>query len=115
MNDFPKFMKNPVNKINSNNLYTPGIEGYVFDGADGSQITIWNCSIEADSESHVHDFDEYVLVVEGKYTININGKEINLGPGDEYLVPKGTVHGGRCYPGSRTINSFGGHRADRES
>jgi hypothetical protein len=38
MNDFPEFMKNPANRIASGSQATPGVEGYVFDGADGSQM-----------------------------------------------------------------------------
>ena len=41
MNDFPEFMRNPVNKIDARTQYTKGIEGYVFDGADGSQMAFW--------------------------------------------------------------------------
>ena len=37
MNDFPDFMKNPANRIANANQATPGVEGYVFDGVDGSQ------------------------------------------------------------------------------
>ncbi len=41
MNEFPSFMKNPVNIIDPSSQYTPGIEGYVFDGVDGSQMAFW--------------------------------------------------------------------------
>ena len=38
MNDFPEFMKNPAKKIATTAQATPGVEGYVFDGADGTQM-----------------------------------------------------------------------------
>ena len=38
MNDFPNFMKSPANLIGKSSQYTDEIEGYVFNGADGSQI-----------------------------------------------------------------------------
>ena len=38
MDDFPAFMKNPLNRIAAASQYTEDIEGYVFDGADGSQV-----------------------------------------------------------------------------
>jgi hypothetical protein len=38
MKDFPAFMKHPANKISASSQATPGVEGYVFDGADGSQM-----------------------------------------------------------------------------
>jgi hypothetical protein len=38
MHDFPTFMKNPANRIESASQHTAGIEGNIFDGADGSQM-----------------------------------------------------------------------------
>jgi len=36
MDDFPQFMRSATNKIATTSQATPGVEGYVFDGADGS-------------------------------------------------------------------------------
>ena len=44
MNEFPEFMKNPANRIARSNQATPGVEGYVFDGADESQMAFWTCT-----------------------------------------------------------------------
>lgn len=38
MDDFPSFMKRSANRILASNQATPGVEGYVFDGVDGSQM-----------------------------------------------------------------------------
>ena len=43
MDDFPGFMKNPANRIATGQQATPGVDGYVFDGVDGSQMAFWNC------------------------------------------------------------------------
>ncbi|HLK63676.1 MAG TPA: hypothetical protein VKU19_09560 [Bryobacteraceae bacterium] len=59
-------MKNSANRIAATGQATPGVEGYVFDGADGSQMTFWTCSQSASSAAHVHEFDEYMLVLEGR-------------------------------------------------
>ena len=37
MKEFPDFMKSSANLIAKKSQYTDGIEGYVFNGADGSQ------------------------------------------------------------------------------
>ena len=37
MDDFPKFMKHPENKIVRSDQSTPGVEGYVFDGQTGAK------------------------------------------------------------------------------
>jgi len=113
MGDFPEFMKRPANRIASTQQATPGVEGYVFDGDDGSQMAFWTCHRTAASAAHVHDYDEYMLVVEGCYTLLIDGQRVPVKAGEEYLIPRGVSHGGEVVAGTRTIHAFGGHRADR--
>jgi quercetin dioxygenase-like cupin family protein len=115
MNDFPEFMKNPKNRIHSTSDYMAGLEGYVFDGADGSQIAIWFNRDTGTGAEHKHPYDEYILAVQGKYTVCIGSKRIPLRPGEEYLIPKGVLHFGERAAGTRTIHAFGGKRAVRES
>ena len=113
MDHFPEFMKHPANRIAQSNQATPGVEGYVFDGCDGSQMAFWTCSQDASSSEHIHGYDEYMIVVQGCYTLIINGERIFVGPGEEYLIPQGVLHSGEVKAGTRTIHVFGGHRADR--
>ncbi len=114
MEDFPEFMKTPANKIATTAQATPDVVGYVFDGADGTQMAFWTCGQNASSATHVHDFDEYMLVVRGCYTLMIDGKRIPVNAGEEFVIPRGTPHAGEVVAGTRTIHAFGGHRADRE-
>lgn len=113
MDNFPQFMKSPANRIATSTQATPGAEGYVFDGADGSQMAFWTCHQSAESAPHVHDFDEYMFVVQGCCTLAINGKRIQVKAGEEYFIPKGVLHGGEIAAGTRTIHAFGGRRANR--
>jgi quercetin dioxygenase-like cupin family protein len=113
MDDFPEFMKRPANRIATGSQATPGVEGYVFDGVDGSQMAFWTCRETAVSKPHVHDYDEYMIVVQGCYTIIIDDQRIPVRAGEEYFLPKGIPHGGEVVAGTRTIHAFGGRRADR--
>lgn len=113
MDNFPNFMKSPANRIATSQQATPGVEGYVFDGADGSQMAYWTCRETAVSAAHAHDFDEYMLVVQGCYTLIIDEKRIPVNAGEEYVIPRGVPHSGEVLAGTRTIHAFGGHRADR--
>jgi len=115
MHDFPPFMKHPANRIARRAQATPGVEGYVFDGADGSQMAFWNCRETAASTEHAHEFDEYMLVVEGCYTLIVAGERIPVKAGEEYVIPRGVRHAGEVAAGTRTIHAFGGHRADRDA
>jgi quercetin dioxygenase-like cupin family protein len=113
MKDFPAFMKCAANRIATRSQATPGIEGYVFDGADGHQMAYWTCHQTATSAPHVHKYDEYMVVVQGCYTLIMDGKRIPLEIGDEYFIRAGASHSGEVVAGTRTIHAFGGHRADR--
>jgi mannose-6-phosphate isomerase-like protein (cupin superfamily) len=113
MGAFPEFMRNPANRIATETQYTRGIEGYVFDGADGSQMAFWTDTNGGVSEEHMHPYDEYFVVVEGRYTVIIGGKRVTIGVGEEFLIVKGTPHSGESVPGTRTIHVFGSRRAKR--
>lgn len=113
MNDFPEFMKSPKNKIAAASQ-SKGVEGFVFDGADGSQMAHWTCNNNGVSDEHTHDYDEYFIVVQGVYTLIIDGNRIPIKAGEEYYIPKGVPHAGEFIAGTRTIHAFGGKRAKRE-
>ena len=113
MDDFPEFMKSPANRIQASSQATPGVEGYVFDGADGMQIAFWTCHQTARSGFHTHEFDEYMVVLSGCYTLIIGDERVKLEHGDEYVIRKGTAHAGEVIAGTRSFHAFGGHRADR--
>lgn len=106
-------MKSRANRIARSNQATPGVEGYVFDGVDGSQMAFWTCAENAISAQHVHDYDEYMVVVQGCYTLIIDDKRILLRAGDEFVIARGVAHAGEVSAETRTIHAFGGHRADR--
>jgi len=113
VNDFPEFMKDPANAIASASQ-SPGIEGYVYDGMGGGQMAVWKCH-RGVSEEHVHEFDEYFVVLQGQYTLIIGEEKIPVGPGQECFIPRGRPHAGQFVAGTRTIHAFGGKRAEREA
>jgi quercetin dioxygenase-like cupin family protein len=111
MDDYPKFMRNKKNAIAEG--ADRHIEGYVYDGTDGSQMIHWTCKASGKSAEHVHDYDEYMVVVQGRYDLLIDGKKSSLSAGMEYYIPKGVPHAGAFVAGTRTIHAFGGRRAER--
>ncbi|RPJ61773.1 MAG: cupin domain-containing protein [Dehalococcoidia bacterium] len=113
MDHFPTFMKNPANAISASSQ-SKGVQGYVFDGADGSQMAFWECKLDLTSAEHVHDYEEYFVVVQGLYTLIIDGGKIPVTAGQEYHIPKGVPHAGEAVAGTRTIHAFGGLRAKRK-
>jgi len=115
MQDFPAFLKSPSNRIDVSSQFTEDVEGYVFDGKDGSQVAFWTAHRDRSSKPHAHDFDEYVFVIAGSCAIHIDGRRAELRAGDEFFVPKGTPQSMDVTAGTRTVHVFGGKRARRES
>ena len=113
MIEFPPSVRHCANRIDPGYEHTDDVEGYVFDGVDGSQVAFWTCHGERESSPHTHPFDEYLVVVAGRYVVTLLGGEVELGPGDELVIGRGIEHGGRAIAGTRTIHHFAGRRADR--
>jgi mannose-6-phosphate isomerase-like protein (cupin superfamily) len=60
-----------------------GGNGNLFKVAKGIGSTNW----------HTHeDQDEVFLVIEGHIVIQLRDREVDLGPGDLFVVPRGTEH-----------------------
>ena len=66
---FPDFMLSKENRIPASQQNTPDIEGYYYTANDGSQMAFWIYKADRDSKDHVHDYDEYMLCVEGEYIV----------------------------------------------
>lgn len=115
MEHFPNFMKNFKNRIKQSSQHTEDIEGYIYDGVDGSQMAFWTCYRDRVLDEHVHEYDEYLICVHGQYKVIMKDEIITLNPGDELCIPSGVAHSGECIAGTRTIHAFGGKRAEREN
>jgi quercetin dioxygenase-like cupin family protein len=57
----------------------------VFDGADSSQVVLWTAHADRASTEHVHDFDECVLVIEGRCAVILGSERIEVRAGQELL------------------------------
>jgi len=110
MDDFPEFMKTADNSI-SPFLQSKGAEGWVYDGKDGKQIAYWICHEDVDAVEHRHDFDEYFVVIQGCFKMDLDGEILELKKGDECHIPANLPHKGWAQKGTRTIHCFGGKRA----
>ncbi len=112
MAEFPLFMRNPVNAIVPQ-MQSPGVEGFVYDGVDGSQMAFWTAARSGKSSEHTHPFDEYFVVIEGECILYMQGEGLVLRRGDECFIPGGTPHSTENAAGTRTIHAFAGKRAER--
>jgi catechol 2,3-dioxygenase-like lactoylglutathione lyase family enzyme/quercetin dioxygenase-like cupin family protein len=113
MGDFPSFMKNQADRVDTAQQNTADVEGYVYQGTAG-QMAFWTCHEARESKPHTHPFDEWTLIIEGEYTMCTAEGERVLRPGDEVVVPAGTTQWGRCTAGTRSVHAFGGQRVKRQ-
>lgn len=70
---------------------------YCLDASDTKgQLTMFKCVIGAGAKiaaAHYHEnFDETVYGLTGIATYTIDGKTIEIGPGDSVFIPRGAVH-----------------------
>lgn len=112
LKEFPEFMRRESNVVPHKQQNTPDIAGCYYTAKDGSQMVFWTCSANRESKEHMHDYDEYMVCLSGEYVVTMNGESYVLHPGDELYIPKGTMQGGRCKAGTRTIHAFGGKRIE---
>jgi len=111
MKQWPEFVRSEANRVAG--APDPGMAGYVFDGADGTQVVFWSAKEATTAPEHVHDFWEYCLVVEGSADAVVGGKPMHVEGGEEYVIPAGVKHSSRSSPGYRSIDVFGGRRFRR--
>lgn len=112
MTSFPAFMRRRCNAVKAGRQ-AGGMRGFVFDGADGSQMVVWQGKGGGTSAMHSHDFDEYAIVVQGTFTGTVGGRKVKLVAGDECFIPAGVPHDGVYSKNYRAIDAFGGRRVKR--
>ncbi len=110
---FPAFLTGAKNRVAEASLRLPGVEASVFDGADGTQVILCHAKADAETAEEWRDFDEYLVVMEGSYLLRINGLEMELGAGREFVIPRGARIAGRFAAGTRTMHALGGRRFER--
>lgn len=109
---FPAFMRNPKNAVVTGTV-SKGLEGYMFEGADGAQMILWQCAVGGVCAMHTHEYDEYAVVLQGTFKGTVGGTKVVMNAGDECYIPAGTPHDGEYSVGYRAIDAFGGKRVER--
>lgn len=58
---------------------------------NGNDVMVVKCQGAFNWHSHP-DTDDFFLVLKGRLTIRLRDGEVNLGPGELYVVPRGVEH-----------------------
>ncbi len=78
--------------------------------------TLMICRFDLDSgveiPDHAHPHDQAGYVVSGKIRITVDGKSLELGPGDSYSAPSGVLHSARAIEAAVVVDTFSPPRDD---
>ena len=71
---------------------------FLVEAADSNgSASVFECFVPADSKMpvpHSHDaFEETIYGLEGVTTWSVDGRTLDLGPGEAFCVPRGAIHG----------------------
>ncbi|MDC3988815.1 SRPBCC domain-containing protein [Polyangium jinanense] len=113
LGSFPAFMTSEANRVAEGALRIPGVEAYAFTGADGTELLLCHAKTDANTDEQWRDYDEYLAVLEGSYVLRINGMDMELRAGREFVVPRGARVSGRFSAGTRTIHAVSGRSLGR--
>jgi quercetin dioxygenase-like cupin family protein len=64
----------------------------------------------ATGAEHTHEFDAYLLILDGEMTIACNGKPQTFRAGDTCTVPAGTLHTEQYGSGATGVHYLAGRR-----
>lgn len=68
---------------------------------------------QAEVPLHSHAEEQLGLVLEGELTLEVDGQQHQIGPGQAYILPRGVPHSGRAgTAGCRLIDVFQPVRSD---
>ena len=71
---------------------------FLVQAADSNgSVSVFECFVPADSKMpapHSHDaFEETIYGLEGVTTWNVDGRTLDIGPGEAACIPRGAIHG----------------------
>jgi hypothetical protein len=105
MQDFPELMKN-LNCTPDKDQHTQSIEGYYFEDAEDSRAACWFCRADQTSKEHSHDFDKYMICIDGQYNIAIGDKK-TAGSGKRiFHIQRRCANSGKVKAETHAIHAF---------
>jgi mannose-6-phosphate isomerase-like protein (cupin superfamily) len=84
-------MATAVNLAEKLGLFTERWSPKIVAGFNGHDVMVVKAEGEFNWHSHP-DTDDFFLVLKGNLTIQLRDGDVNLGPGDLYVVPVGVEH-----------------------
>jgi quercetin dioxygenase-like cupin family protein len=107
MNLFPQFLRNPINAVAG---APEGMKGYLFLGADETQVVFWENESGGKCQGHSHPFDEYACIIQGRWAGRLGALQTVLARGQECHIPARILHSGEHSANYRAVDAWAGPR-----
>lgn len=82
----------------------PGVTGYLLQSPD-RLLVFFEFDEQVTVPLHSHGA-QWGTVLAGRLDLTIGDEAHSFGPGDSYVIPRGTEHGGEVHAGSRILDLF---------
>jgi quercetin dioxygenase-like cupin family protein len=90
------------------------VPGYRARIVHSESMTLAYVDIDAGAElpEHSHVHEQVVNMLEGQFELRVNGRPMQLNPGDIVIIPSNVPHSGRAIRDSRILDAFHPVRED---
>jgi uncharacterized protein YndB with AHSA1/START domain len=106
--DYPSYLKRGGIVV-KDAMQTPGLDGTAFSGHGDARIELLRASKDAVTARHPTGENEYIMVLEGRYELQVGGGELVLERGMEFAFPAaGFQIAGKITAGTRILHARGG-------
>ncbi len=72
----------------------------------------WDIAAGASLPEHSHPHEQVANVIEGEFSLTVNGETKTLGPGSVVIIPPHATHSGKALRKSRVLDVFHPVRED---
>jgi quercetin dioxygenase-like cupin family protein len=90
----------------------PGVTRQVLTDHPDLMIVAFRFAEGAEGALHAHPHVQATYVQSGRFAFTVAGKDLQVGPGDSFIIPGNAVHGCRCLESGVLIDSFTPRRDD---
>lgn len=91
----------------------PGVTRQVLSDSPELMVVAFRFQEEgAQGKLHNHPHVQSTYVESGRFVFTVDGQEINVGPGDSFVIPSMAIHGCTCLEPGTLIDTFTPRRDD---
>ena len=90
----------------------PGVTRQVLSENSNLMVVAFNFEKGAEGTLHQHPHTQSTYVEFGRFAFSLAGVEMEVGPGDSFIIPSSIEHGCRCLEEGRLVDTFTPRRDD---